>query len=95
MKIKSMKSKHIKYEGSRIFNCLPRIIREHEGSLTSFKYLLDEFLGTIPDCLILNGYYSHNLNSKNDQSNCITDWIRNQKLHDWLPDPTRERDEDN
>ena len=88
MKIRTIKSRHIKYEGARLFNSLPRYIREFDGNHESFKYLLDKFLWTIPDCPILNGYSSHNLDKNNEQSNCISDWIRNLKLHDWVPDTT-------
>ena len=88
MRIRTLQEKHIKFEGSRLFNSLPRILREFSGSLKSFKYLLDEFLWKIPDCPILIGYSSHNLDKDSHQSNCITDWSHNLNLSEWIPDST-------
>jgi hypothetical protein len=35
--------------GPRLFNVLPKDLREEESTLETFKRRLDVFLGTIPD----------------------------------------------
>ena len=36
-------------KGPKLFNCIPRNIREYKGKLDSFKRQLDKFLQTVPD----------------------------------------------
>ena len=43
--------------GSRIFNTLPRSLREWEGGLQSFKSRLDKYLRSVPDRPYLPHYY--------------------------------------
>ena len=88
-----MKERMISINGSRLYNCLPRIIREFEGSLEGFKCLLDSFLKIVPDRPCLPGYYTHNLDRKSNQSNCLIDWVYNMDLDKWKPDPIHENDD--
>ena len=42
--------------GAKIFNSLPRSLRECEGGLSAFKGRLDEYLRSVPDCPYLPHY---------------------------------------
>ena len=84
-----MKERMIHIYGARLFNSMPRTIREYAGTLEEFKIVLDSFLSLIPDCPILQGYISHNMDSKCNQSNCLMDWVRNLNLTNWNPESAR------
>ena len=81
--VRTLKEKSLQFEGPRIFNSLPKVIRNMNGSLTEFKSVLDMFLALIPDCPIIKGYTTHNYDNNCRQSNSISDWIRSMKLYDW------------
>ena len=81
--IRTLKEKSLQIEGPRIFNSLPKVIRNMNGSLTEFKTVLDMFLALIPDCPVIKGYTTHNYDNNCRQSNSISDWIRSMKLYDW------------
>ena len=89
-KIVTLKEKSLQNEGPRIYNALPKEIREINGTFDKFKTVLDMFLNLIPDCPVLKGYTTHTYDSKDRQSNSLPDWIRKMKLYDWkcLPDST-------
>ena len=53
--------------GPRLFNALPRFIKE-SSTLDSFKAVLDDFLMTLPDTPPTPGYIAANNNS-------LLDWI--------------------
>ncbi|KAK3881354.1 hypothetical protein Pcinc_014199 [Petrolisthes cinctipes] len=58
-RIKSLLSSSLPYNGPRIFNCLPRRIRDLTGcSVDSFKTQLDSVLRTVPDEPPVPGYTS-------------------------------------
>ena len=42
--------------GPRLFNCLPQKLRNHEGSVDSFKCILDKLLASVPDKPLLPNY---------------------------------------
>ena len=48
-KIVSLKEKSLAVEGSKLFNDMPRYIRNMTGSKDRFKIVLDKFLALIPD----------------------------------------------
>ena len=83
--ITTLKENSIKIAGSKIYNELPRFLREHDRSFQNFKELFDIFLENIPDCPILPGYNSHNLDKNSSQSNELSDWMKNMNLEDWTP----------
>ena len=62
--IRSKKDKTIFKIGPKLFNSLPRSMRDVVSSFDEFKIILDMFLDLIPDCPILKGYYSHNVDNK-------------------------------
>ena len=47
--VRNMVEQSLPVFGSRVFNSLPRSLREHEGSLMTFKSGLDAHLQSIPD----------------------------------------------
>ncbi|KAK3864099.1 hypothetical protein Pcinc_030182 [Petrolisthes cinctipes] len=58
-RIKTLLSSSLPYNGPRIFNCLPRRIRDLTGcSVDSFKTQLDSVLRTVPDEPPVPGYIS-------------------------------------
>ena len=81
--IRTLKEKSLQIQGPRIFNSLPKVIRDMNGSLNKFKAILDMFLALIPDCPVIKGYTTHTYDHKFRQSNSIIDWIRSKKLYDW------------
>ena len=48
-KVSSLRKTTFQYIAPRLFNHLPKDIRNHNGSMDSFKIQLDEFLALIPD----------------------------------------------
>ena len=54
-RIKIYKNRSIQRAGARIFNKMPRIVRDYEGEYKGFKELVDKFLDIIPDCPCLLG----------------------------------------
>jgi hypothetical protein len=55
--IRSMHERSFAVIGPRLFNCLPRELRDFEGTLETFKSKLDVFLKTIPDKPPVPHYY--------------------------------------
>ena len=55
--IQTMKENSFLVTGPKLFNCMPKNIRDHQGSLSSFKRQLDKFLKEIPDKPSLPHYY--------------------------------------
>ena len=48
-KVSNLRKNTIQYIAPRLYNHLPKYIRNHDGSMDSFKLQLDEFLALIPD----------------------------------------------
>ena len=48
-KVKSLRELSFKIHGGRLFNAIPKNIRNMAGSMEDFKELLDKYLQTIPD----------------------------------------------
>ena len=44
------------YKACETFNCLPRYIRNHEGTMVSVKSIIDDFLTGVPDKPRMKGY---------------------------------------
>ena len=55
-RMKSIVDASFAVQGPRLFNCLPKHIRDHNGSFESFKSRLDKFLKSVPDKPIIPGY---------------------------------------
>lgn len=48
-KAKTLYERSLIIEGAKLFNLMPREIREHGGSLDTLKTKIDNFLAKIPD----------------------------------------------
>ncbi len=55
--IQTLKEGSLAVHGPRLYNCLPQDLREHTGTLYSFKSGLDKYLRTVPDQPSLPHYY--------------------------------------
>ena len=83
MRYRTLKEKSLIVEGPRLYNSLPRCLREHCGSIESFKLLLDRYLSCVPDQpsgVSLAG----SLDKDGNPSNSIRDWVRTLNLHNWM-----------
>ena len=56
-RVQSMRERCFALRAPRLFNCLPRQLRNDNGSLPNFKLKLDKYLQTVPDKPILPHYY--------------------------------------
>ena len=55
--------------GPKLFNVLPRHLRDYNGRVGTFKYTLDKFLTKIPDQPTCPGY------NQSAISNCVIDQL--------------------
>ena len=85
--VQTLKDQFFMTHGPRLFNSLPKCIRNRELSMDSFKVLVDSFLMVVPDCPVLAGYQSNNPGINGRNSNSVVDWVRNNpSLMDWIPE---------
>ena len=84
--IVTLKEKCINIAGAKLFNMLPKILRNFQGNFKMFKNMFDKWMVDVPDCPNMPGYISHNLDDKGHMSNSLTDWCRNLKCDDWTPE---------
>ena len=84
-RICSIRDRTVAINGANIFNAMPRIIREYQGDFPGFKIMVDTFLMEVPDCPILDGYTSHNMDRSNKPSNSLIDWCDNMNVINWVP----------
>ena len=47
--MRSMKDTSIFGQGPKIYNALPKCIREWEGTFTTFKFMVDNFITLLPE----------------------------------------------
>ena len=76
----------LKWEGVRIYNSLPLVIRKWTGSKQSFKNLLDKFLEAIPDQPEVGHEKPGGRTLVGEPSNSIPDWIKTIGLDDLQDD---------
>ena len=82
---KTLKENSIFIEGPKVYNCLPKILRNYTGPLDRFKEHLDKFLQIIPDHP--NGdMMSDAVDWSCKASNSLKDWIRQLCLSNWSSD---------
>ena len=79
----TLKEKSLQYMGPKLFNSLPKCIREISDNLIYFKTVLDMYLSLLPDCPVLKGYTTHTYDKYDRQSNSIHDWILKKRVSDW------------
>ena len=83
--IKTIRERTINVFGARLFNSMPRIIREYSGDFKGFKSMIDSYLMEVPDCPVLDGYISHNMDENNKPSNSLIHWNKNLNSINWIP----------
>ena len=82
--IRTLKEKSFCSEGPKLFNALPRCIRDCTLSKDSFKSLLDSFLELIPDQPAGKDWEQPGaFNNSDKASNSIQFWIRMLNLSNW------------
>ena len=86
VRMKTLKDKFLPYVGAKLFNALPASIRNLDLDFLNFKFVLDCFLGCIPDEPVIAGYNCKNLDVSSHPSSSIIDWIRNLSLDEWTID---------
>ena len=74
--IKTKLRDSLKYNGVRIYNAIPRYIRDIKNDLPEFKKKLDTFLNKIPDQPSIPGLSPGAKCLYGNESNSIIDWIR-------------------
>jgi ribonuclease P/MRP protein subunit RPP40 len=83
--IQSLKDRSLQVEGPRIFNSLPRSLRDLKCSLLVFKKHLDSYLGTIPDQpRVLGGELPEAQDLMGRPSNSLKDWARKLMTDTWM-----------
>ena len=81
LKYRTLKENSLKVEGARLFNSLPKVLRNFKGTLASFKLALDDFLEQIPDEPNMGGFLiPRATNASVKPSNSIRDWIKTLRI---------------
>ena len=84
--VKVLRDRTLLVEGVKIFNMVPRKIREYDGSYLGFKNCIDKWLNEIPDIPrdLGNEPYARNIDGK--PSNSLKDWSKIITFDDsWVP----------
>ena len=76
--IKTLREKSFQTEAPRLFNSLPMSLREHTGSVLSFKSALDRLLASVPDAPLLETRVTFATDSEGRPSNSLRHWLRAQ-----------------
>ena len=79
----SLRDQSLSIHGGKLFNLLPRELRDFNGTKGGFKVLLDDFLKIIPDQPLCVGLYPLLICPiSNRNSNSIIDWIKYLNMRD-------------
>ena len=89
----TLMEKSLKIEGSKLFNAMPKYIRNLRGSKDQFKENLDRFLANIPDQPRTKDLVPHSLNEDCQPTNSLKYWVKSLSLQHWTP--TNQRTESN
>ena len=92
-RIRTLQRFSLRWEGVRLFNCIPQKLRMWKGSVNTFKNLLDKFLEKIPDQPQVNDQKPRGMTVNGDPSNSIPDWVRILSIDD-INDNHDEADDD-
>ena len=86
---KSLVDRSLLVEGSRLYNSIPRRIREFKGTYLGFKNCVDRLLLSVPDCPREVGAEPMARNGDGQPSNSLKDWMKSELLMDyddsWVP----------
>ena len=80
--VRTLQRFSITWDGVRLYNSLPRRLREWKGSKETFKTILDKFLDGIPNQPELPDRKPGGRTLDNKPSNSIPDWVRTLNLSD-------------
>ena len=84
--IKVIRDRTIMVEGAKIYNMVPRRIREYDGSYLGFKNCIDKWLTDVPDIPRDLGYEPDARNTEGKPSNSLKDWSKILIYDDsWVP----------
>ena len=85
--IKGLKDRTLLVEGVKIFNMVPKKIREYDGSYLGFKNCIDKWLSEIPDIPRDLGNEPNARNIDGRPSNSLKDWAKIITIDDsWVPE---------
>ena len=69
-------NRSLKYEGVRLFNAMPEVLKTFKGDPKKFKGHLDRFLSMIPDEPDMGDLRPGGRTGDGSSSNSIQDWLR-------------------
>ena len=79
----TLRDQSLSVHGGKLYNLLPREIRDFYGPKDGFKVLLDSFLKDIPDQPLCTELYPAPISSSNNRnSNSLIDWIKYLNMRD-------------
>ena len=78
--IKALRDRTIVVEGERLYNAVPRNIRENDGSYLGFKNCIDRRIGEVPDFPRYVGNEPEARNIDGKPSSSVKDW---RKVHEF------------
>ena len=86
-RMRTLWNQSLTVHGAKLFNCMPAHIRGASGiSKESFKSMLDDTLGIIPDCPITSDLVPDPVCSISGRnSNSLVDWIKFLKMDERRP----------
>ena len=89
LKIQNIRRASFAISGPRIFNSLPKHIREiTKCDINNFKSQLDRYLRKVPDQPLIPGYTSYRM----CETNSLIDWLGNAQLRTQLEESERQQD---
>jgi hypothetical protein len=82
--VKTLRDQSFQSEGPKLFNSLPREIRNLESTAETFKLHLDKFLESIPDHPAVPGHIPAAQRLSGQRSNSVRDWTRRILNDSWM-----------
>jgi hypothetical protein len=82
--VKTLRDQSFQSEGPKLFNSLPREIRNLESTAETFKLHLDKFLESIPDHPAVPGHIPAAQRLSGQPSNSVRDWTRRILNDSWM-----------
>ena len=87
--VKALRDRSIMVEGVRLYNSVPRKIREYNGSYLGFKNCIDKWFSDLPDMPRELGNEPLGRSNEGKPSNSVKDWRRIDQHRDyddsWVP----------
>ena len=90
--VKVLRDRTILVEGVKLYNSVPRKIREYNRSYLGFKNCIDRWLGEIPDVPRDVGHEPEARSIEGKPSNSLKDWAKCSQYDDiWVPTGRRSK----